>query len=50
MCIHGIFRGDLGIYYFQRRETTRFKKIQTIINMPPQSITYSSIQWYGIIL
>ncbi len=35
MCIYGIFKDDLGFYYFQGRETTRFLKIQVIVNMPP---------------
>jgi hypothetical protein len=35
MCIYGIFRGDIGFYYFQRRETTRSKEDKAIVNMPP---------------
>jgi hypothetical protein len=26
MCIHGIFRDDLGFYSFQRRKTSRLKE------------------------
>ncbi len=52
MCIHRIFKDDLGFYYFQRRETTIFKedtsnsKHATI----QESTIDSSIQWDGTIL
>jgi hypothetical protein len=28
-------RDDIGFYYFQRREITKSKEIQVIVNMPP---------------
>jgi hypothetical protein len=35
MCIYGIFKDDIGFYYFQKGKLPNPKKIQTIINMPP---------------
>jgi hypothetical protein len=35
MCIYGIFRNDLGFYYFQRKETTRFKEDTSNSKHPP---------------
>jgi hypothetical protein len=52
MCIYGIFKGDLGFYYFQGRETTRSK--ENISNSKhataEESLTNSSIQWDGTVL
>jgi hypothetical protein len=52
MCIHGIFRDDLGFYSFQKRKTTRLKE-NTSNNKHvaiEESTTYSNIQWDGTIL
>jgi hypothetical protein len=52
VCIYGIFKDDLGFYYFQRKETTKSKedisnsKHATIL----KSTTDSNIQWDGTIL
>jgi hypothetical protein len=52
MCIHGIFRDDIGFYCFQRRETTRCK--EDISNnkhaTTQESIIDSKIQQDGTIL
>jgi hypothetical protein len=52
MCIHGIFRDDLGFYSFQKRKTTRLKE-NTSNNKHvaiEESTTNSNIQWDGTIL
>jgi hypothetical protein len=52
MCIYGIFRDDLGFYYFQRRETTRSKKNTRNSKHATtlKSLTNSNIQWDGTFL
>jgi hypothetical protein len=52
MCIHGIFKDDIGFYYFQRKETTRSKDNTSNSKHATtyESTTYSSIQWDDIIL
>ncbi len=52
MCIHGIFRDDLGFYSFQRRKTSRLKE-NTSNNKhvaTEESTTDSNFQWDGIVL
>jgi hypothetical protein len=52
MCIYGILKDDLGFYYFQRKETTRFKEdISNNKHVTTQESTIdSSMRWDGIIL
>jgi hypothetical protein len=52
MCIYGIFKDDLGFYYFQRRETIESKEdTSNIKHATTQESTIDlSIQWDGIIL
>jgi hypothetical protein len=52
MCIYGIFRDDLGFYYFQRKETTKSKEDTSNSKhaTTQESIIDSSIQWDGTIL
>jgi hypothetical protein len=52
MCIYDVFRDDIGFYYFQRRETTKFKKNTS---NSKHATTYESPadlnnQWDGTIL
>jgi hypothetical protein len=35
MCIHGIFKDDIGFYCFQKRKLPDPNKIEAIVNMPP---------------
>jgi hypothetical protein len=52
MCIYGIFKDDLGFYYFQKKEITI--SIENTSNSKhatsKNSTTNSSIQWYGMVL
>jgi hypothetical protein len=52
MCIYGIFWDDIGIYYFQKRKTTR--SIEDTSNnkhaTTQGSTPNSNIQWDGTIL
>ncbi len=52
MCIYGIFKDDIGIYCFQRKEITRSKEdIRNSKHATTQESTIdSSIQWDGIVL
>jgi hypothetical protein len=52
MCIYGIFKNDLGFYYFQRKETAISKEDTNNSKhaITQESITNSSISWDGIVL
>jgi hypothetical protein len=52
VCIYGIFKDDIGFYYFQIKESIESKKDTSNSKHATtlKSITDSSIQWDGIVL
>jgi hypothetical protein len=52
MCIYGIFKDDLGFYYFQKKETTISKENTSNSKhaTTQESTTDSNTQWDGTIL